>query len=116
MSRIARRTFGVVDLSLEVVARSDHREVDLDASADSKANLVTRMTLVGRTGERRSVVTSTGVMQCAHDLRTAPGLIDAKIGDDVRHHNLELVGTRQRTNDVWRVGVALDCSRTRSKT
>ena len=39
-----RRTLGVVDLGLEVVARSDHREVDLDASADSEADLVVRMT------------------------------------------------------------------------
>src|SRR5436190_1826468 len=79
-SRVADRTLGVVDLSLEVVTRSDHREVDLDASADCPAELVARMARAGvadcasnascagaRGAHGGAVVAAADFMESAHD-------------------------------------------------
>ena len=41
---VLQRTLGVVDLHLEVVARADHRRIQLEAAADRPAPLLLRVT------------------------------------------------------------------------
>lgn len=78
---ITCRTFGVVDLGLEEITLPDHRRIQLDAGADREAPFVIKMT---RCRCQLVVVGGIDLVQCAHDLRRAPCLIDAKICDDVR--------------------------------
>src|SRR6185437_14639280 len=78
--QILGSTLGVVDLADEIVAGRDERRIDLKAAAHDPAPRI-----AGVTGNGESaVVAGIDLMQGAHDLRTAPGLVDTQIADDVR--------------------------------
>src|SRR5262249_13806037 len=109
---IARGTLRVVHLELEVVAAL---KVELGAAARSPAHLVSRMAANLRAGDRAdrirenhppygqavvydrrarkavSKVAAADVVRRHHQLRTAPGLVDTPVLDDVREPDLGLV-------------------------
>ena len=72
-------TLGPVELGLDVVANTEHRQVHARTGTESVAGRVGRMTR-----ERDVIVGCAGVMDRTHDLRTAPSLIDAEVRDDIR--------------------------------
>ena len=81
-------TLGIVDLGLEVVARADHRRIQLEAAADRKAPLFVGVTTAfwGRRngGGGVEVIRRVDLVPGSGDLSRTPSLVDAQIGDDVR--------------------------------
>ncbi len=41
-------------------------------------------------------------MECAHDLRRAPSLVNAEVGYDIRGYDVELSSSRQSTHGIAR--------------
>ena len=84
----ARSAFGVADVEADHVAAG---KVELGAASQRPAVLVCGMAVVNVVG---TVVGAAGVMQSSTDAGEAPGLVNAQVGDDVRH--AEAKGCRRR--------------------
>src|SRR6185436_12121870 len=76
--------FGVAHVETDHVAA---RQVEPGTCCCRPAILVCRMAIVDHVGRR--VIGAAGVMQRAADAGEAPGLINAQVGDDVRHAEAE---------------------------
>ena len=77
--RVLVGALGPVELGLDVVTSTEHRQVHARTGAEGVADSVGRMTR-----ESDVIVAAAGVMDRTHDLSTAPSLIDAQVGDDIR--------------------------------
>src|SRR6516162_1253235 len=96
LSQISQSAVGVVYFALEVLALSDHREIQTQAGANDIAPLIAGMS-GGRSG---IVVHGINFVSRGHDLGAAPSLVHADIADDVWRLNAAISGSvRDRTGD-----------------